>query len=285
MTMAIEPADDETFDDVFDRGSREDVKTPEPDTAEKPSQPRDDSGRFASKQEPAPVEQASNDPVPDPALASPDKPPQDREPHHVPLSELKAERKRRQEFEQQLVEARARASAMEQLLQQQQYRAPAPVQQPQEEVPDAFIDPQGYVNHVLGQERGRQREQILNIYEDMTRAKFGDEKVTAAFQAAQAAGIIPRLVQQSNPWSALMSWHQDHVVKQEIGSDFEAYKKRIADDAVAKALEGLKTGESAPKQRFPGSLATATATGTQGAVLSDEAIAADVFGSTRRRKA
>lgn len=277
MTMAIEPADDDTFDDVFDRDSREDVKTPEPDAAEKPGQMRDSSGRFASKQDPI-------EPVSEP-VSSQEKSPEREASHHVPLSELKAERKRRQEFEQQLVEARARASAMEQLLQQQQYRAPAPVQQPQEEVPDAFIDPQGYVNHVLGQERGRQREQILNIYEDMTRAKFGDEKVTAAFQAAQAAGIIPRLVQQSNPWSALMSWHQDHVVKQEIGSDFEAYKKRIADDAVAKALEGLKTGESAPKQRFPGSLATATATGTQGAVLSDEAIAADVFGSTRRRKA
>ncbi len=283
MTMAIEPADDETFDDVFDRGSREDVKTPEPDTAEKPSQPRDGSGRFASKQEPAPVEQASNDPVPDPALASPDKPPQDREPHHVPLSELKAERKRRQEFEQQLVEARARATAMEQLLQQ---RAPAQAQQPQEEIPDAILDPQGYVNHVLGQERERQRNQMLHVYEEMTRARYGDDKVNTAYLAAQSAGVLPRIVQQANPWTALMAWHKDHTVRQEIGEDLEAYKKRIADEAVQKALAGLKAGEGAPQQqRFPGSLASATATGTQGAVLTDEAIANDVFGSTRRRRA
>lgn len=287
MMMATEPATDESYDDIFatDREDRGEAPKEPVEVEAKAEQPRDESGRFSAKKAEEgeaiqPEQQASDDVKPNP---EPSNDP-DRQ-RHVPLSELMSERKRRQEIEQQVVEARARSQALEQLLQQQQrFAQPQTQPQPQpEEIPDAFSDPQGYVNHVLGQERERQRNQMLNVYEEMIRVRYGDEKVNAALSDAQSSGIITRIVQQANPWAALMGWHQDYTVKKEIGSDLEAFKKRVADEAVQKAMAGLKSGNAAP-QRFPNSLATATATGEQGAVLTDKAAVNDIFGSDRRAR-
>jgi hypothetical protein len=286
MTMATTPADDESYDDIFatgrqDRGEDQPKEIADPEQKAEPH--RDEHGRFASKKQDEEVSQTPETVVDEPQPKTEPSNEADRQ-RHVPLSELMSERKRRQEIDQQLVEARARAQALEQLFQQQQ-RQPQTQPQPQEEVPDAFSDPQGYVSHVLSQERERQRNQMLNVYEEMVRARYGDEKVSAAFSAAQAAGIVPRLVQQTNPWATLMQWHQDHVVKQEVGSDLEAFKKKIADEAVQKAMAGLKSGSQAQQQqRFPGSLAAATATGEQGAVLTEKAAVNDIFGSDRRAR-
>lgn len=289
MTMANEPADDDALvDDIFGsdregRGGKEPASDSESDAPL-----RDERGRFATKSEDEPkpdetVEEAVSEESAEPAVDAETK-------HHVPLSELKAERKRRQEIERKQIEAEARAKVLEdtlsQLRSQPQQNVQQPHHQPQFEVPDPMMDPQGYIDFQMRQIQQSQRMEMLDIYEERVRERFGSAAVDTAFQAAQQAGVLNAIKQTRDPWSTLMKWHKENVVRQEIGDDLESFKKRIADEAVQKALAGLKAGNSAgaTQQRFPGSLAAATATGNQGATLTDEAIANDVFGSDRRQR-
>lgn len=293
MTMANEPADDTaTMDDIFstdraDRGGKEPAS--EPEATDGPA--RDERGRFAAKHEdePPPVTQPEAHQQPTTAeQQTPVEPPPDQNANrHVPLSEMLTVRKRAQEAERQAQEFQAKYSALETLVQNLQRSQPAQQQRQPEpvEVPDPIVDPQGYINHHLSEIQAQQRTEMLDLYEDRIREKFGDEKVNTAFQLAQQTGALNQIRQARDPWSALMRWNSAYNVRQTVGDDLEAYNKRIADDAVAKALAGLKAGNAgqAP-QRFPGTLAAATATGSQGAVLTDEAAMNDVFGSDRRSR-
>lgn len=295
MTMANEPADDTALlEDVFgsDREGRG-GKEPAEQTSD---QLRDERGRFSGRAEtPAPETppeaqnvEAAQQPKQEAQPQAPEPPPDQNANRHVPLSELMAERKNRQEFERRLMEREAEAKALAQLVQQLQRVPQAQTQQPppQEQVPDAFTDPQGFIQYEMSKVQQQQREAILDLYEDRVREKFGDQKVDAALQLALQTGADLQLRKMANPWSSLMMWHRDFQARQEIGNDFEAFKKRVSEEAVAKALEGLKQGNvpAAHQQRFPGTLAGATATGTQGATLTDEAAMADVFGSDRRQR-
>lgn len=298
MTMAKEPAEDATLADEIFSSDREGRggKEPQPESERDDAPTRDERGRFAARAneheetQPAPQQSTVQQPtkqVADVAMDGQEAEAQPEGQHHVPLNELKAERKRRQDAERQFQELQQQQAHLLQLVQQSQRQAPQVQPQP-EEAPDPFLDPQGYINHQLRQRDKQHRSDILDIYEDNVRARFGDEKVNAAFQAAQQAGVIEHIRGARNPWQALMSWHGSYLQRQEIGGDLEAFKKRIADEAVAKALAGLRQGGGtgaapAQQQRFPGSLATATATGTQGAALTEQSIADDVFGSGRRR--
>lgn len=280
--MANEPADDEELAGVFsadrdDRGGKEPAPAETVDTGT----PRDEAGRFAAKSQPEPDPVAQAQPEPDASQPDPNAN------RHVPLSELLSERKQRQEKERLLIEAEARAQAYREQLAQQPRQQP--VQQPQQqqyEVPDPYTDPEGYVQYHLHQQAVAQRDQVLDAYEDSVRTKHGDAVVDAALQAARQTGVIQHLVNTRNPWKELMRWHKDATQRAEIGEDLEAYKKRIKEEAVAEALASLKAGGSGQQQptRFPGTLATATATGSQGAALTDEAAMADVFGSSRRNR-
>jgi hypothetical protein len=299
MTMADEPADDDAIADVFstDRDGRGGKEPPVSDAPATSERSRDERGRFAATADTKPQPDAEPPPVaaqpaavdePAPAIEQPNV-----QRHSIPLSEHLGERKKYQsridEESRARIEAETRAKTLEQMLQ----RAPQPVHQQRAEpveVPDALVDPQGYVDHVLGEYAQQQRVQILNVYEERVRDKFGDDKVDAAFKDAEQTGMLERIKRVPNPWAALMRWHKEHQAKHEIGDDLEAFKKRIADEAVQNALAALKNGGApggqapAQPQAFPGSLATATATGTQGAHLTDEAAAQSIFGSDRRRR-
>ena len=69
---------------------------------------------------------------------------------------------------------------------------------------------------------------------------------------------------------------------QKIGTDPNAYEQRIREEERQKVLAELKAGGAGgvggqPKPVFPGSLATATHTGRQGAHLDPQAAADSVF--------
>lgn len=299
MTMTNESADDNALADMFstdreDRGGKEPVQS-EPAPVETTGSNRDERGRFAAKSEP--IAEVKPDPLATPPPQEAANVPGDVEPpvtdpntnRHVPLSELLSARKKGQESERLRIEAEARAQAYEKMLQQQsvQSRA-APPQAQQQAVPDPYADPEGYVQFHIQQLEHKQRITTLNLYEERVRDKHGDQVVNEAMQAAEQAGIVDRLRNQENPWASLIRWHVDHKQRTEIGGDLDAFKKRIADEAVAQALANLKAGNTTAgtpqPQQFPGSLAAATATGKQGAHLTDEAAMTSIFASDRKRK-
>jgi hypothetical protein len=80
-----------------------------------------------------------------------------------------------------------------------------------------------------------------------------------------------------------MNWHKQQTAIQRIGPDPDAYEKKLEASLREKILAELKQGKPQPK--FPGSLADATAGGGQGAHLTEEAIANELFSHTRNRRA
>lgn len=292
MTTANEPADDNALaDEIFssdraDRGGKE----PAIDTAES-GQSRDERGRFASRQgdehEAAPqAAKDSADAAPKEPSVAESSPDHDANANrHVPLSEMLNVRRRAQEAERNFTELQSRFDELSTLVHDLRRSQQSPeLNQQDVQPPDPVMDPEGYMNHRLSDIQMRQRSQILDLYEDRVREKHGDEKVDAALKLARQTGAVQNIMMARDPWSALMKWSSAYHVGQTVGDDIEAYNKRIADEAVAKALASLKAGNPTPaSSTFPSSLAASTATGNQGAVLTEQAIADDVFGSSRRR--
>lgn len=214
----------------------------------------------------------------------------------VPVTELVAERKKlKGEREQEAklrIEAEANAKAWKEQVEALQRQAQQPQQrqqQPQEQqpIPDPVLDPEGYSRYQQSVMDARLLDMQVNMSERMARMQHGDAKVDAALQAAHQSGIAERFVRAADPFGALLQWHRRSMMNAEIGDDLEAFKKRVADDAVQKALAGLKAtgqppGQAQQPQRFPGTLADATPTGAQGAVLTPETAVNDVFAKQRR---
>lgn len=233
--------------------------------------------------------------------------PQGRDPktgRFVPVSELISERnKYRSKVDE---EARLRMQAEErakfyesqfQAVQRQQQQPPPRQEAPRPiELPDPFTDPQGYAAAVHAQALEKAQSIALNekcnTSEMLAREKHGDDLVNQALDAATRAGIAPRFVQAPNPYGDMVRWFKQAQALQRIGHDPDAYEKSIRDKLREEILAELKAGKltttgrpAAPQpQRFPGTLADATASGAQGAVLTDEAMMADVFGSGRRSR-
>lgn len=291
MTMAPEPADDDDYGDVFssereDRGGKDPASSPEPAADTGPT--RDERGRFAAKSQDEPAESQPQPEQQAQQQVSPEQqPPVDPNANrHVPLSELKAERKRRQELERLHMESEARAKAYEQMFQQQPQRQ-QPQPQPQEQAPDPFTDPEGFYRYQARETQRQILNNTLNLSESFARRHFGSQIVDEAVQAAQQAGVSSQFLTAPDPYAALVEWHKREKALAKFGTDPEAYEKQLEEQIRQKVLAELKAGGAAgqqPQQRFPGTLATATATGTQGAVLSDEAVMGDVFGSDRRSR-
>jgi len=302
MTTAVQQS--ENFDDVF---ARDDRDRGADSAAPKPEVPRDDQGRFAPRSEPVPSTEAQPlDPKPaEPRVSgesTPRESPPSEQPRHVPLPELLSEREKRKAEATRREEAEAKAREYEARVQQyEQFLAQLQQQQQQTPPPDPWTDPQGalaYQQQQLQQQfqahvqrlEAQQMHDRANISESIARQKFGDEAVTAAQQAAIKAGLGPRFMQERDPYASLMKWHQNNSFLQKVGPDPAAYEKTVEERAYQRLLADLQAGkiklngQSAAPQRFPGSLADATAAGAPGGDLTDEAIAAEIFSPTRDRR-
>lgn len=281
--------DNESFDDVFARDGSEMGADPAAPVTDAP--PRDDAGRFAPKQEtPPPVEK----PVETLATPTPEAPPADTDAkRHVPLSELLSERDKRKSEAKLREEAEKRYEATQAQLAeiQRQFQAQ---QQPQYQAPDPWVDPAAALQH----QQEKFDFQLKNINANNSQRwaveKFGVEKVQEAAQAAIRAGAADYFFNRPDPFADLMQWHRQQTFISKVGADPDAYEKSIEQRAYERALADLRAGKvplpgqpqtAQPTQRFPGSLADATQSGTQSAVLTDEAIAAELFAPNRNRRA
>lgn len=289
MTMTEGSGDDDVLDGVFDRETPQETGSTGATVADTESteaaRARDERGRFAAtKSEPDPQAQAQSEPAP---VEQQPQAPDPNANRQVPLSELMAERKKRQEIERLHIEAEARAKAYEQMHQRQpqqpQYQ---PQQQAQIEPPDFNLDPEGALSFHLQRQQQAYVNMMLNQSEVMARDKFGDELVDAALKAAQAAGATGQFMDKPHPWGELVKWHKRQQTLQVVGDDPDAYRTKIEAEVRAKVLAELKAGGAgaAAAPKFPGSLATATGQGEQGAHLTEEAAMGSIFASGRNRK-
>lgn len=285
MTMTEGSGDDNVLEGVFDSEAPQETVAAENTDG---NRPRDERGRFAPKSEP---KQEAQTPT-EPALVEPQPQPDPNANRHVPLSEHLGERNKYKErisqIERAQLEAEARAKAYEQQLQTllAQRQQPQPhVQQPVEE-PDPYTDPQGWAQY----QRTMVTEMIRQNRAEMSRrfavSQYGAEAVQQAL-ASVPVHIANQLYANSpDPFGDLMEWHKEQQVRKEVGTDLDAFKKRIEEEVRQKVLAELKAGGASGQSqtRFPGTLAAATATGDQGAMLTEEAAMGSIFASGRNRR-
>lgn len=283
MTSTDGLSDDNVLDGVFDRETPQETA----ETGDAEARARDERGRFAAKAQAEPDVQADTQPAPvEQQVQAPD-PNANR---MVPLVELTSERKKFQSRIDELtrlhLEADARAKAYEQVSQRQpqpQYQQPQPQAY---EPPDFNLDPEGALNFHLQRQHQAYTNMMLNQSEIMARDKFGDELVDAALKSAQSANVTNTFMDKPHPWGELVKWYKRQQTLSVVGDDPEAYRTKIEAEVRAKVLAELKAGGASgqPAPKFPGSLATATGQGEQGAHLTEEAAMGSIFASGRNRK-
>lgn len=291
----------DVMNDVFASGRDRGGKSAPPEP--KPEPKADPAPKAETQSEPSGTPEASED-------GSPSKDPfkNYRDPESgrlVPLNELKSEREKRQEatrqreeWEKKAKDFEAKYSELERRLQAAQQPQFQPQQQPQRQQPqrqrpDPWTDPEGamaFDREMLAQQQHMQVfETRVALSEEMMSSKPDFAEMKNLF--VEAARSNPYLAQQmvQHPLPAKFAYEQGKRIaaEREVGTDLEAYNKRIEDRVRQQVLEELKAGTTAnaQPQKFPGTLADATPSGSnQGAHITDEAVMAGVFSSNRRRK-
>lgn len=246
--------------------------------------PRDDLGRFAPKEEAAPVvEPQAGQPVATP--------PQD---NRVPLQVLLDEREKRQNHERELADYKARVEHLSRLVGQQQQP-----QQPDAPPVDIFADPDAFFNQRVDPLRQQAAEAISavdrkleQLSKRMAIRTHGEETVRSAYEAlygslqtGQGQYDYQKIMSSEDPYDALVEWHQTQTNLAKVGRDPGAWleaeiAKRMQDPAfVAKVLDqqraSLSNGSGSPaKVQLPPSLSrTPASMGTvdDGGVDEDDA--------------
>lgn len=212
------------------------AETPE----QKESRERDERGRFKAKEEAAAPVAPTPAPVPE-TIAAPT--PASTPEGYVPLAALLAERDKRTALEAQMPKPQA---------------APSPSIGP---APDMFEDPEGY--------RAWNQQQIanvqLNISEEMTRDKFGDELVDAAKawateQFQSRPGFAQEVLSQRNPYGYAVKAYQKAQSLSQLGDDPEEIKAFLAWKQAQSAQPAAPVAQP-PPERPPQSIAAAPSAG------------------------
>lgn len=173
-------------------------------------------------------------------------PPQEevKEPTMVPLPALLAERDKVKQIEQSLIELKAQVLK----------------QQPEPEIPDVLMDQEGFVSSFDQRVAAALANNTANMSQAFAEQQHGKEAVAAALEALQASGdqfADQRIRSDPMPYQALMTWHAQQAILQEIGSDPKAYKEKLEAEAYAKAqarmvAEQSKAAAGAPAPTLAG---------------------------------
>jgi hypothetical protein len=245
-----------------------------------PAQPRDESGRFATKSADQPIE--PQQPVVEPQLTAPEQPASNG--NGVPVGAVQAEREKRQEaqqraadLERQLAELRGQVT----LLSQQ--RQPAPQPQQEQKPASIFEDPDAYLQSQLTPVQQTIQEMREELWESKAAVLHTQATVDAAKAAADALdpaskqNLHRQLMAGGNPFDNLVKWHKQQEALTKVGGDPDAWlnaeiEKRMNDPAfLAQAIERARTGATPnpanrsqqPLVNLPPSLARLPAGGNQ----------------------
>lgn len=191
-------------------------------------------------------------------------------------AEKENEARLRQEAETRANEYKAKVEAYERMLAKQSQPEPEPV-------PTQDEDPIGYLQHQMAALQNHIAGQHVLGSEARAIGVHGEEAVREAEQMAIRAGITNRVLAQRDPYETLMKWHSNVKRQQEIGPDLSAYRERIEKEAREKVLaeiraQGMPSAQpgTAP-QKFPASLASATAAGGDNSKETPESMFNGVF--------
>lgn len=201
-------------------------------------QPRDDNGRFASKNEPPAVETISPPPAPsippatEPAVAPPEQPAQTTsvEPStvkatppdgYIPIAAVLDEREKRQELKRELEEFKRKYAERE--------------QQPQTPPPDPIVDPEGFQRALDERIAQTQWDATTRISLRFAVQQHGAEAVKAAEdwvaeQVQSNPAFINAIRQQPDPYDFVVRQHKRHVALSKFGDDDpDAYARKWAE--------------------------------------------------------
>jgi len=229
------------------------IEQPEPEQAPEPEadpgQPRDEHGRFATKQ--------PTDPEPAPQTTA--EQPAAQTEAHVPSFRLREEREARERVERQFQESQR---DWQRQITELQSRLPKaePAQRP-----DIFENPDGFVQQGVQQAVDPIKTEISTLKEfyserDASR-EHGAEKVTAAKQALEqgmsrndpdAWATYNRAMKSMHPYGEIVSWHGQKAVLQQVGNDPNAWfekelERRMGDQQFAGSIM-----QKAQQSRQPG---------------------------------
>jgi hypothetical protein len=225
---------------------------------EQPSQPRDETGRFAPKAEEQPA--AIVEPIAEAQAGQ-------EEPHPqggIPQARLKAEAEKRREAEADAAALRREIAELRGMV--QATRQPAP--QPQQEQPPAsiFDDPDAFLKAQFESQITPVQKQILEmrefVSENMAVTQHGAETVEAAKQAIEQAArtpegqqVVQKLMQSRHPFGDLVAWHKQQQAIARVGNDPDAWlnaeiEKRLSDPTEqAKIMERIRSGAASNTNR------------------------------------
>lgn len=220
------------------------------------TQPRDDSGRFATKQEaPAVVEQ----PVAEVQPVSQELTEEHPANGGIPQARLKAEAEKRREAEADAAALRREIAELRGMVQARQQPA-----QPQQEkpAPNLFEAPEEYITSQLSPVQQQLQEMREELWESRASALHTPEALQAAKEAAGALAGTPQgralhehIMAGGNPFDNLVKWHKQQQVYSRIGDNPDAWldaeiEKRMQDPQfLAQAVERARAGASATVNR------------------------------------
>lgn len=265
---ATELDEAELFNDVTADEPVEVQQAEAEQVTEETGQTRDEAGRFAKPEAEAPtteqVEQQDHGNIPSWRLR------EETEARRLATQERDNERAARAQLEREL----------------QTLRKPA---QPEKaaERPDPLLDPEGYERHLETKFEQRlineRRESSLELARRTHKADF-DEAYKSAQQTIASGDrtLMVRMNQSRDPGETLMEWHKEQKVRQEVGSDPNAWlekklEERLKDPAfVAKVLEQSRgtaqttTPSGRPLVKLPPSLNGASRANAQLRAVNDD---------------
>lgn len=259
-----------------------------------PGGAEDDAALFAEITSPEPV--ANTETAPEP-VAKPlaEKPVEatapEPEPKHgenrVPVGELIAERKARQNLERQFNELIASLNAT------------VPKQEPPSP-PEIWDNPTEFVRQQVMPETDRIQRTLMYNARLTAEVRFGEDKVKAAQEAFDSlfdAQQLPQheymqVINSPNPFAEAVKWHERHRAISEVGTDLSAYKAKLRAELASdpefrkEIMAGLQSeARSNPSARPVINLPSLSKTGAAALSSTDDDVSDDdLWKSTTRRK-
>lgn len=205
---------------------------PEAKEAEPEPTPQAEPEPAEPKTEPEPPAQNAPDEEAEPQSADPSKP------GFVPLDALLSEREKRKEYERRL-------SELEQRDKQANTKAPDPID-----------DPEGYARHQQQAIEQTRTTIKLETSEEMMRDRLGDAEFDKMAdwwrkQVENDPYLVQKGLQQRNPWKFVHDQFKRNSVLSEVGTDLEAYRKKIVEEERAKWEAEMAKQQPDPSQSQP----------------------------------
>jgi hypothetical protein len=276
------------------------VAQPEPQPERTEDRQRDENGRFVAKQ-PEPEKAA------EPATATPEATPEQKDDAHVPSWRLREVREAREAAEKRAEEASRQSYAFQQQMAEMRKQLEA-LQKPKAEPVDFFQDPDAAMNQRLAPVQSEiqqfKNELRLEMSRELAIVQHGEQlvsEVEASVAKAMQSGdpgiaaLRVRMQNSTNPVGVAIKWHQEAKLLETTGGDLAAYREKVRQEAkndpkfqaeVLEAARTLAAGRPSSIQ-IPPSLNKATGSGVSSADvdatdMSDRSLFQHAMSSTRR---